>query len=464
VGIAPTGSGKTLAYGLHLGHALGNALVLVPTRELARQVEKELKTVSNKTILCIYGGMDRSSQVAALTEAIQSHQPWIVAATTGRLVDVLEEDSLPPFKVDSVILDEADRMASNVDMGRQVDEILKQLRDNNVEGIRVSIFSATSPLNVQDKWKEWTGGNQVCIKINTMTLGENACPVHDTASHDETNDAKPAADSVALENKTKTRELDFSMIPSHVVQILHVCSAHKKPRKLMNTLQKIRKEESRQRGLCLVFFAKIKTLQYVSKLLNQEGYKAAEFHSQMKQSMREKTLLNFKAGKMPTLLATDIAARGIHVSNIEYVVNYDFPGSLDQYVHRCGRAGRDQSSSATVYSFFTRDFAPMAKDVVALLESSNAWIDPNLRELVGTDGCVKKKQKRQRIEKDHEKSTFERLDEKASLSVNNKANDKEAIAADDDDWDDGQFASLNGNRIVPERAGHVSDASSCSVD
>jgi hypothetical protein len=106
----------------------------------------------------------------------------------------------------------------------------------------------------------------------------------------------------------------------------------------------------------------------------------------------------------------------------------------------------------------------MAKDVVALLESSNAWIDPNLRELVGTDGCVKKKQKRQRIEKDHEKSTFERLDEKASLSVNNKANDKEAIAADDDDWDDGQFASLNGNRIVLERAGHVSDASSCSVD
>lgn len=105
----------------------------------------------------------------------------------------------------------------------------------------------------------------------------------------------------------------------------------------------------------------------------------------------------------------------------------------------------------------------MAKDVVALLESSNAWIDPNLRELVGTDGCVKKKQKRQRLE-GHEKLAFERLDEKASLSVNNKADDKEVIAADHDDWDDGQFASLNGNRIALERAGHVSDASSCSVD
>ena len=129
VGIAPTGSGKTLAYGLHVGGTLaaGNALVLVPTRELARQVEKELKIVSEKTILCIYGGVDRAAQVEALTEAIQSqHQSWIVTATTGRLVDILEEDSLPPFKVDSVILDEADRMASNADMARQVDEILQE--------------------------------------------------------------------------------------------------------------------------------------------------------------------------------------------------------------------------------------------------------------------------------------------------------------------------------------------------
>ena len=320
----------------------------------------------------------------------------------------------------------------------------KKVRDNNGKGIRVSLFSATWPLHVQDKWKEWTGGNQVCIKINTMTVGENPLPVPDMASQDETNDAKPAAaDSVASENKSKTRELDFAKIPSHVAQILHVCAAHKKPRKLMNTLQKIRKEEGRQRGLCLVFFAKIKTLQYVSKLLNQEGFKAAEFHSQMNQNMREKTLLNFKAGKMPTLLATDIAARGIHVNNIEYVINYDFPGSLDQvrdfviclfepslfwllylipnhvhsrkqYVHRCGRAGRDQSSSATVYSFFTRDFAPMAKDVIALLGSSNAWIDPNLKELVGTDGGTNKKQKRQRIEKDQESAFERRLDEKVT--------------------------------------------------
>lgn len=132
-------------------------------------------------------------------------------------------------------------------------------------------------------------------------------------------------------------------------------------------------------------------------------------------------------------------------------------------MHRCGRAGRDQSSSATVYSFFTRDFAPMAKDVVALLGYSNAWIDPNLEELVGTDGGgEKKKQKRQRIEKDQE-STFERngLDEKDSV---NKADEKEGVTAGDDDWDDGQFASLNANRIVLERAGHVSDASSSSCD
>lgn len=124
-----------------------------------------------------------------------------------------------------------------------------------------------------------------------------------------------------------------------------------------------------------------------------------------------------------------------------------------QYVHRCGRAGRDQSSSATVYSFFTRDFAPMAKDVLAMLESSNAWIDPNLVELVGTDSRAKKKQRRQR-------------DDKRQTNANEKAkassNEKEADS--DDDWDDGKFANLNANRIVLQRAGHVSEASESESD
>lgn len=267
VGIAPTGSGKTLAFGLPLAspsHA-GNALVLVPTRELARQVERELTAVSNKKVICVYGGVDRSSQVAALSKAIQDNKPWVVTATPGRLADVLEDESLPPFVVDSIVLDEADRMASNVDMARQVDEILQRLRSRAAFIIRVSLFSATSPSNVQDKWNEWAGESRVCIKVNTVTVGEKAVNLEE-ADAQETDSKEPA--SAAAHD---TKELDFSKIPAHVNQILHVCAAHKKPRKLMNTLQKIRKDEGRRKGLCLVFFGRIKTLQYVSKLMNQEG-------------------------------------------------------------------------------------------------------------------------------------------------------------------------------------------------
>jgi len=266
VGIAPTGSGKTLAYGLPLASQshVGNALVLVPTRELARQVERELVPVSDKTIVCIYGGVDRSSQVAALTEAIKGDKPWIVTATTGRLVDVLEDEGLPPFVVDSIVLDEADRMASNVDMARQVDEILQRLRPRAASTVRVNLFSATSPSNVQDKWNEWIGDSCVTIKVNTLTIGENPVPIEEAASHEA--DDKETAPAAA-----PNKELDFSKIPAHVNQILHVCAAHKKPRKLMTTLQKIRKDEGRRKGLCLVFFGRIKTLQYVSKLLSQEG-------------------------------------------------------------------------------------------------------------------------------------------------------------------------------------------------
>jgi superfamily II DNA/RNA helicase len=114
-----------------------------------------------------------------------------------------------------------------------------------------------------------------------------------------------------------------------------------------------------------------------------------------------------------------------------------------QYVHRCGRAGRSQNLLATVYSFFTRELAPMAKDVLALLEFSNAWIDPNLLELVGrNDGPLKKKQRRQQQQTAADENLGDGLD-----------------ANEGDEWDDGQFASLCANRIVLKRASHVSDAS-----
>jgi len=166
--------------------------------------------------------------------------------------------------------------------------------------------------------------------------------------------------------------------------------------------------------------------------------------------------LNQHIGKTPILLATDIAARGIHISNVNYVVNYDFPGSLDQYVHRSGRAGRKQPLSGevsqyppTVYSFFTREFKSMADSVIELLQACNAWVDPNLLEL--SKEHKPKSGKRKRKSKDKDKK-----DTKESSS-----NDKKKEVNNESDDDNDQFAFLG--RCVLKRA-DVSDASENSDD
>jgi len=167
--------------------------------------------------------------------------------------------------------------------------------------------------------------------------------------------------------------------------------------------------------------------------------------------------LNQHIGKTPILLATDIAARGIHISNVNYVVNYDFPSSLDQYVHRCGRAGRKQSLSGevsqyppTVYSFFTREFKAMADSVIELLQACNAWIDPNLLELSKEYKPASKNGKRKRKSKD--KGT---RDTKVSAADDRK--EENNVSEDDND----QFAFLG--RCLLKRA-DVSDASEDSDD
>jgi ATP-dependent RNA helicase DDX5/DBP2 len=449
IGIAATGSGKTLAYGLAMA---ANAparfkgvygLVLVPTRELANQVEKELQQAAKHVqVFAIYGGVDRKLQLDALMDNT-AHKPKLVAATPGRLVDLWKDCTGQLDHIEFVVLDEADRMASNLDMSQQVDQILKFL----IKKPRVCLYSATMPRSVREKWRDWIQKPTAIVKVDTMMVGKELTTEDEAIALAE--EAGPKDEDGAKPPKRPRQGLESAQIPAHVTQILHVCSAHKKPKKLLSTLAKIRKDDigSRQRSLCLVFFSRIKTLQYVNKLLSKEGIVCAELHSQMKQDAREKTLANFRAGKIDTLLASDIAARGIHVANVQYVVNYDFPTSLDQYVHRCGRAGRSQvtgstepsNKATTVYSFFNREMEAMAKDVVALLRDSKAWLDPNLLELAG-EGEGGKRSKRKK-----DKAT----------PVEKKAPGEE----NEDDWDDGQFASLNPSRIVLKRASHVSDAS-----
>jgi superfamily II DNA/RNA helicase len=139
-------------------------------------------------------------------------------------------------------------------------------------------------------------------------------------------------------------------------------------------------EKQRQPGAMLIFCTQIKTLKFVGSFLTRQNVTAEMLHGQMPQNMRERVLNNFKAGKTSILIATDVAARGIHINRLKYVINYEFPSNLEQYCHRVGRTGR-QGEIGYAYSFITRNMAPMVGDLVSLLTSCKQTIEPNLLAL-----------------------------------------------------------------------------------
>jgi ATP-dependent RNA helicase DDX5/DBP2 len=533
--LAPTGSGKTLAYGIPLvlaairsmssssDNELDEAedarplsrlagLVLVPTRELSLQVAAEItsaaQSVSRKhahqaVVVSCHGGVDRQEQVNAMLQ-VKASDGLIVTATPGRLLDLLqptlasstsevslkiamasaEQLRLRFAHVEYTVLDEADRLAVSADLFQQVDSILALCTSRQT----TCLCSATWPEKVKEKWREWLGpGPCAVVKVNAMTLTKAA------SSTTTTDEATPGNDdnnsetaAVASQDQASSRVNDWmTKIPTHLTQTLHVCSEHKKPRKLVVTLQKLRKENkmknARQQPLGIIFFSKIKTLQYMSKLLVNDGFYGQELHSHLPQRDREQAVQRFQCGQTPLLLATDIAARGIHVNNIHFVINYDFPGNLEQYVHRCGRAGRGVGAEAAhVFSFFTRNMAPMAADVIRLLEANDQWVDQNLRDLVVTSshhspGPNKaKRRKKEEPEVSQDKDVKEDVQEDAKGSVQEDAKE---VVQEGANRDDGNEASSDEEdlletfgleslkkRIVLKRADNVSDASDESDD
>jgi superfamily II DNA/RNA helicase len=455
VGISPTGSGKTLAYAIPTlvsgATTTTSILILAPTRELVHQISKVCSKVSNglrKTcsdlaatrVISIHGGVNRDAQQKELERKEGGEgEVHVVVSTPGRLLDLLDanETTLECMKSPSwIVLDEADQLAKEGDLGPQVDRILELLRTDKTT---LALVSATYPEKVHSKFREWVGPEHVLVKVDSLDKEQNKVKTEESsenAQHPGAEDEKKGSDS-------------FARIPSHLTQVLHVCAEHKKARKLVNTLQTIRKEEQgRNHLLGIVFFGRIEKLKYVSKLLLKENVKCVELHSQLPNHVRENNLHLFSTGKVPLILATDLAARGIHVTQVRFVIQYDFPGNLNQYIHRCGRAGRSGNPSK-VYSFFTRNLQLMAPDLVKLLEANQAWVDPNLRALVvGGDGDQpanegKRKRSRRKAVQEVEVARAER-------------------DGDDGSDDDDDFPELAPNRIVLKRAGHVSDASSDS--
>ncbi len=297
-GRAKTGSGKTLAFGLPLVQLLSNALpgrptglALVPTRELAVQVCRELEPlakVRNISVLAVYGGAPIEKQIAALEKGVE-----LVVATPGRMIDLIERGELSVADVERVVIDEADRMA---DMGfmPQVEWILRRAEADH----QTLLFSATLDGMV--------GG--------LISRYQNDPVMHEIAAGEAT-----------------VEEMEHRFLAVHEMDRVKVAAA-------------IIDGSNRT-----IVFSRTKWgADKLTRKLVEEGVDAAAIHGDLRQSQREKALGDFAKGKVKALVATDVAARGIHVDDVDVVIHYDPPSDAKTYLHRSGRTARAGESGVVV--------------------------------------------------------------------------------------------------------------------
>jgi superfamily II DNA/RNA helicase len=288
VGIAQTGTGKTFAFGIPIIQKLlsssGQALVLVPTRELALQVNESIRKLADRlniSTIVLIGGENISRQFFEL-----KRRPRLIIATPGRLIDHLKRKSIKLDQIKTLVLDEADMM---LDMGflPQIEEILRSVPKER----QTMLFSATMPVLIANLATKYL---KLPIRIEVAPQGT---------------------------------------IVKNVTQEMIVLEAKDK----MKYLEKIIKENE---GSILIFVRTRYGVKNIAKKLISNGHKATEIHSDLSQGQRKRALDSFKSGRSRIMVATDVAARGLDVKGIELVINYDLPDSSSDYVHRIGRTAR----------------------------------------------------------------------------------------------------------------------------
>ena len=292
IGIAPTGTGKTVAFGIpmleyiSLKEARVQELVLAPTRELAQQIVQELtelaRFIPQIKIAALYGGQPMARQISQL-----KRKPQIVVATPGRLLDMVNRGHVSLNHLHTMVIDEADEMLK---MGFVKD--VTRIIEMAPVGRQLVMFSATTNRDVM-----------------TMSWRYQQDPVEITVE--------------------ATRE-NRPQIAQHTLLI---------PRdKKMEALQYLLDSDEYDRVMVFVN-TKFMTQRLCDRLI-KEGYEAQALHGDIRQSQRTKVMNDFKRGKFPILVATDVAARGIDVDDVEAVINYDLPNENEYYLHRIGRTGR----------------------------------------------------------------------------------------------------------------------------
>ena len=321
LGIAQTGTGKTAAFAIPIIQKLNRpqpagqkreirALILTPTRELAIQIDECFRDYMEYTDLrhtVIYGGVNQRPQVDKLRKGVD-----ILIATPGRLLDLITQKHITLGGVSHFVLDEADRM---LDMGFIHD--IKRLLPMLPKRKQTLFFSATMPQDIVNLSKS------------------------------------------ILYNPVRVEVTPVSSAVDTIEQLLYFVEKPEKSALLVNVLKKEQDKST------LVFSRTKHGADKIARILNKKGIGCEAIHGNKTQGARQRALTNFKSGKTRVIIATDIAARGIDIVNLEMVINYDLPDVAETYVHRIGRTGR-AGKSGTALSFCSQEEHMMVKDIQKL--------------------------------------------------------------------------------------------------
>lgn len=341
IGRAITGSGKTLAFGIpildkiirnqsqHRKKRVPSALVLAPTRELARQVQQEFKlSAPNLSSTCLYGGISISNQVRTLGFGMD-----IVVGTPGRIIDLVERGALDLSEVNFVVLDEADQMLA-IGFQEDVERILSYLPARK----QCMLFSATMPSWVNDLSRKYLK-NPLVVDL----VGDS--------------DQK-LADGISLFSVSSANANKQSLLPTLISRYA-------------------------QGGKSIIFTRTKKDAEELSRTMRSIiGSKA--LHGDMQQMQRDRTLAAFRDGRFDVLVATDVAARGLDIPNVDLIIHFEMPNSSDFFVHRSGRTGR-AGNKGTAILMFTES----QRRTVRSMERELGFKFEELRGITGNSGTRK---------------------------------------------------------------------------
>ncbi|KAJ3116856.1 hypothetical protein HDU96_008637 [Phlyctochytrium bullatum] len=362
VGIAKTGSGKTLAFGLpallkmqHVrakreamengeedvevvkGSKHPRVLILSPTRELATQIQGSLDAVGatmGLRSIALYGGTNKGEQIKELKKGAD-----IVVATPGRLMDLVQDGLCNLSEVFYFVLDEADRM---LDKGfePEIRKICEELKRNDLQTV---MFSATWPTDVR-KLSERYLKNPAQISIGSQDLSANT------------------------DITQKVEVIDPNMKRTRLLALLKDYTKNKKTKIIIFGLYK-------------------REVAQLEEFLLSKGYNVQSLQGDLAQEKRTKAINNFKDGTCPILIATDVAGRGIDIPDVEYVINYTYPLTTEDYCHRIGRTGR-AGKKGIAYTFFTQHDKSHSGTLINVLKQAGQEVPPELMKFGTT---VKKK-------------------------------------------------------------------------